>query len=409
MKGLKLLLVVMVGLVLLALLGACAKPAAPPTGEKVKLVHVHLTGLTGPMGASLTPHAVMMELVADHLNGENFIPGAELVVRTYDTGLDPVRAVTAFKRAMAETPRPVSCHIQISCDGLACKALIKREKIPNIAGNANPLLSTRGSWIFSSEPRAEGLLEAGADYFINEVFKESRAPRFAYCVIDYAWGRGHISDASIRYIKSIGFDYMGAVYIPMAAADTTPQMLQLKEWDVDAVGGAYFQEQFVVVRKDAHRVGLDTTWLASGSTIGADMMIESLGPLAEGGLYFIHYLRPDEWEPWMHEIFEGAGFRPADTVTGSSATGECMVAFEAIRRAAEKVGPANVTGQDVYDAVKTIKGWKGYFASPLDFSEDLVGVSYVRAQQVVHGEVVVVAEDLYVPDTWAGGADYIAD
>ena len=406
-----------VAIVILSLVASsCApKETAPPSGpvieEKVTINVLPVLTRTGYYAA--TDKDVDDGLMAGikHYNEIEYIPGVEIVAKAYDCGSDAAKTVSAFKMGLGQTPKPVLGFITFSAGAIAAKQLLEEEGLPLITPSSNPMLHAPGSINVSNGARFTGEIAAFVDYYLEYKWKESRPPRFAFCSWDTVFGHYVVTEELINYIKSKGVEYMGEVWIPANCTDVTPQMLQLKEWGVDFINGATQPPDTGVVLKDADRVGLTgKLTLGMGHWVSLPVLLNDIGPLANGSIHIHGYPVVDDFEPWMKEAMIEAGTPDTGTLFFGAGLGWAALGFEGIKRAVEEVGAENVTGMDVYNGFRTIEeyyfppSWKH---SPFNFTEDTVGQHWLNVYEVQNEEPVRVVEDIYCPNLWPGGADVV--
>jgi len=402
-------------LILSLVLSACApEEAAPPSGpvieEKVTIKVLPVLTRTGYYAAQNKDVDDGLVFGLKYYNELEYIPGVDLSFPAYDAASDPAKAVTAYKMGLGQTPAPVLGFTTFSAGAIAAMQLLEDAQLPLITPSSNPMLHAPGSMNVSNGARFTGEIVAFVDYYLENVWKESRPPRFAFCSWDNVFGHFVVSENVINYIKSKGVEYMGEVWIPSNCTDVTPQMLQLKEWGVDFANGATQPPDTGVVLKDAKRVGLDCTF-GCGHWVSLPLLVNDVGPEISDGFIQLHgYPMYGDFEPWMKEVMVEAKTPMTGTLFFGAGLGWAALGVEGIKIAVEKVGAENVTRVDVYDALRTIDdfyfppSWKH---SPYDFTEDAVGQHYLNVYEVQDGEIVRVAEDIYCPNVWPGGADVV--
>jgi len=404
-------------LLVVAMLGACATTPTPtPPAEKTKIVIVHLTDLTGPYSGTLVHSDKSMHDYVEWTNDNNIIPGAELVARSYNTEMVPANFVTAYKKAMSETPQPVIVLPTGTTGVLAVKELCARDKVPIFYTVANEQVQTEGSWCFGWYPRNDGTIMGLLDYFLENQWDESRPPRFAYATWDNPYGRSIVTDGAIDYMKSRGVEFMGEVYIPQVPSDTMPLALQLKDWDVDVAGGFAFASSYQVFVKDLDRAGIrDQITLLTGCDLVLGQLREFVGPLADGVLHAdININHSSEWPQYWQDKFFADGGEEKDAMAYNYGLALASGAVEVLRIAAEDVGAENIDGQVCYDTCfNEIKDFYGYFTVPNTFGDTshsghgLISMDYVRVLTLEDGEITNLEDLQYCPDVWPGGKDVV--
>ena len=419
MKASKTLAIVISSILAGSLLMCGCAPAETPTPtptpevpqEEVQINILPVYALTGYYAAFARDIVAGFTAGIDHYNATGYIPGVEVVADVIDHASDPAKASAAFKMGLGRTPKPVLAITTFSAGAMAAKELLKREQVSLLTPSSNPMLHGPGDINFSDGSRFTGEIAAFADYFVENLWSEARPPRYAMVTWDTAFGHFVVMDTLIDYIKAAGVEYMGEVYIPANCTDATIQLSQLKQWDVDFVNGATIYPDTARVIRDAHKLGLwdDIVW-SQGHWQAVGALTKDLGPMVNG-LYWLHgYAMLDDFEPWMKDAFAESGVTEEQYTYFGAGMLDAKLAFEAIKIAAEKVGPENVTGTDVYDAFRTIDDF--CFSSvacrtPLDFTQDSVGAQYMDIYQMQNEQPVRVEEAIYCPNIWPGGKDVV--
>lgn len=384
---------------------SCAPKEVPPE-EKVTLVGYNSIGLTGPYAASQVLSQAGAEDCIEYLNRQNKIPGVEFKLRTKDNGTDVAQAVSAFKLAISQTPRPVCFSDWSTGTSLALKDVAKAEKIPAIASSFGTPLYVPPGWLFGVYPTGAMLASAYIDWFMEQ-WKEERPPKLAFVTWDIPCGRSWITDEVIAYAKFKGMEYVGDEFIPLSPVDTTPILLRLKEKGIDVCSGFIYTPVFTVVLKDADRIGFYPQWMEQA--VDQPKLIEAVGPLANGVAVLCPVYPRASWEekyPQMVEMIKEKG-RGEEYYGDHYAHGWVVwtVATEAVRIAVEKVGAENVTGQDVYNAFLTIKDFDPGVGLSVTYSETRRAGAVYGFMNVVKNEQLEFGGKYYFRDINPGGKD----
>jgi len=295
--------------------------------------------------------------------------------------------------------------------GIALKKTVEVDKIPIVEGGCSNEIVIPPGWVFyygSPYP-----CEAGA--FVNwfkTQWKENRAPRFAALTWDIPYGRAWITDESLAYIKAQGFEIVGQEFIPAVPADTTPQLLRIREAKADVCFGAMYPSALAVVLKDANKLGMIGTFTWGGVyAVNLAELVDYVGPLANGCTITSTDILPEMWPekaPLIQEVWDKSGVKltPAAKYGFANPLERVVIGMGAIKAAVEKVGAKNVDGQAVYNALIQMRNFDPWGAgAPISFSEtkrygqDTVFIGQVK------DEKLIILDTARVPDLLPGGKD----
>jgi len=360
-------------------------------------------------------------------NEPGYLPeGVKIKDEIYDHGMDMGRAVAAYHMAVSSTPRPIlTTGGQTSPTILAIKSIAKREKIPCVDGASARSIMVPPAWTFSMQGCYEGMVAAAGRLLrdnwrsdtpytlIRKRYEENknRNPRMSIIGWDNAFGRGFDQKEGRDYLKSIGVDWVESEYVPLNPTDTTPQILRLVKGGVDMIFFGLFAESHAFILKDAARMGVREKF--QDMCFWADNIIQLknyAGKLAEGTLMITGYqMTFEEWPEWLLKNLERSGLGENGALSYSGVASWFDVDCEAIRRAAKKVGPENITGQDIYDALISMKDYQCMaYNSKITFNETRrIGPSTAAVYQIQNGKVVKVEKSVYIPDLLPNGKDVV--
>jgi ABC-type branched-subunit amino acid transport system substrate-binding protein len=204
---------------------------------------------------------------------------------------------------------------------------------------------------------------------------KSRKPRYAIVTWDNSYGRMFATEKVKNYIKSRGVEIVAEEYIPLVPTDTTPQMLRIKAKKADFIGGNMYYTAAAIVLKDMKKLGiLDKVKVGFAYGSAPNLLVKRVGKSAEG-LYFVfdkYYFgdEPQKMGLMAWKIFKEKNRARITTFEQYFPGGwfQTHVMAEAIRIAAADVGPKNVDGTAVYNAIQKIKNFDGHGTSlPVSF------------------------------------------
>ncbi len=247
------------------------------------------------------------------------------------------------------------------------------------------------------------------DYFLKHIWKEKRAPRFAWLTWDNPFGRAPITPEVEAYIKSKGIELVGAEFLPQVPTDTTAHLLRLKNLKVDVVYGSAYHNAYAVVLKDASKLGmLGSFSMGLSFAFSPTSLIQQVGPLANGLWQTGATILEDQWStkaPRMLEAYE-KNKRNSDKQIYTWGVWITAIGIEGIKMAVEKVGAEKVDGQAVYDALCRMKNFDNWgVATPTTFSETR---RYGQDQVFIYhieNEKVKLVEMFPTPELIPGGRD----
>lgn len=407
-----LFLVVVMGLVasLACAPAATTKPAEGKV-ENVVITIGDLPNLTGAYAATQSCYVESNGGAVKLANEMNYIPGVTLKYEWVDAATDPAKAMTAYKKLLASSPRPAVIIDHSTAIGTALKKTAEADKIPIVEGGVSNEILIPAGWVFYYGSPYTCEVGAYVNWFKTQ-WKESRAPRFAALTWDIPYGRAWISDESLAYIKSQGFEIVGQEFIPAVPSDTTPQLLRIKDAKADVCFGAMYPSALAVVLKDANKLGMIGTFTWGGVyAVNLAELVGYVGPLANGCTVTSTDILPDMWKekaPLIQKIWdrEGTKLAPATQFAFANAAERVIIGMGAIKAASEKVGAKNVDGQAVYNALIQMKNFDPWgVGAPISYSETKrFGQDTVFITQVKEGAVIQIGT-AKVPDLLPGGKD----
>jgi len=334
--------------------------------DKTKVYLGHLVHITGPYGGTQVANNPGFLDGVELANKYMDLNGVEIVPIWKDGGSDAAKSMTAFKQMSEGKDKVVAMVGQSTGVALALKKWNIKKEIINVEGGSDDELTRLPSWTFSPTSPYVNELGLWVDWYLANIWPKkglNRKPRFAWLTWEVAYGRASITPKARAYIESKGVEIIGEEFIPYVPTDVSAQLLRLKEKGVDFTFGGMYQNAFAVVLKEMEKLGMiDQIDIGLCYAIVPGVLLDMVGPLARN-TYIVSNIWPvAEWPnrcPKVLEIFkkngrDKMGFPPE----GHAMTaGMALIACEAIRIAAHKVGPGNVDGKAVYDAIQTIKGY----------------------------------------------------
>jgi len=348
--------------------------SSPAIAENVQIKIGHLPHMTGGYAAGQVGINDAFLDTVKYANDNNLIPGVELVPTWADGGTDVSKSTAAFKKMIAETPRPVLILGESTPIGIALKSWHYKEMVPDLEGGSSVDFFKLPSATFSQP--APYVNQAGAfiDYFMEKLWKKKTKPKFAWLTWDHPAGRSPITPEVEAYIKSKGVEIVGAEFIPLVPTDMTPQLLRLKKLKVDVTYGCAYHNAYAVVLKDAKKLGmLGKFTMGFMYWISPKSLLEAVGPLTEGiwqtGIFHADIKAWNTYAPKYMEIYNLNNRKSSPDIYVSGLWRTCT-AIEAVKIAIKNVGAKNVDGKAMYDALTQMKDFDGWGIGPAQsFSE----------------------------------------
>ena len=401
---------------------------AAPYAKASEKVDIHINAmfdLTGPYAGTHQLEVKGFKVYTEWANKEELVPGANIVLDIVDTGAEVSKGIVGFQMAASQKPRAVvSNGGHTSNIAMSLRQIAKRLKLPIYGGGETRTMLVPPGWSFGHQACYEGQVAACAqwakdnwkpdskDPWIRKHY-EKRNPRIGILAWENPMGRAFDQKETRDYVEKIGVDYVGAEYIPLAPSDTSPQLLRLvNDKGVDFIYFGTFPSSTAVVLKNAAALGLRDEFQDFSFWAASILLLKKyVGDLANRSMMLTGYkIDPAEWEiPYFADQFRKANV-PMVAAGIYGAGGSFMsVKFEAIRRAALKVGVDKVDGQAVYDALINMKSYKPHlYHSTVGFSPTKrAGADTAVMYQLKNGKLEVIDKDLYIPALFPGGKDVV--
>jgi branched-chain amino acid transport system substrate-binding protein len=378
-------------------------------GDKPVIAIGHLPHFTGAYGATQAPFAAAQEDAIEWANSVNYVKGATLKLVWVDGGTDPAKSLAGFKKMAAGKPKPVVIIGESTGIGTALVKMHAKAKIPDMEGGMSLAMIDPPSWTFCHPPPYVNQFGAWVDYYLEHIWKGSGKPKFAWLTWDNPFGRSPMTKEADLYLESKGIEIVAREFIPNVPSNTTAQVMRLKKSGANFTFGGMYPSALSVVLKDMEKMGMSGK-MSIGMSYATNLgeLIGYVGPLANGVHITSIATLTDEWpekSPIMHEMYE-----KNKRTDNKWAYGICFakfaIAIEAVRVAAEKVGPDKVDGQAIYDALTNMKNFDAWGTGPpISFSKTRrVGMDSVEIQ-AVENEKVVSKGYIMVPELLPGGKD----
>jgi hypothetical protein len=289
-----------------------------------------------------------------------------------------------------------------SPEGMALKDKLNADKIGATSQSTSPAYLAPPQTIFTNAPIYTDQMGAAGDWFMKNWTDKSRKPRVAYLTADSTLGRGMVIPQLQSYLEGIGFEFVGAQYVPMVAtAPPTTQLAWLKDNKVDLALGTMINSGTQPTIKEAVRLGMGPDLAYKITFVFANpahlqVFVPDMGETGNGVVVTGDFCALDanvDGVKFANDL--QAKYRPDKKVTHVMYLDgiiEAMTQVEALRLASTKVSPDKLTAADVLEkGFHQIKDFSdgNITVSNLTYGPgDVEGVDKVRMQQVQKGKIV---------------------
>lgn len=361
-----------------------------------------MTDISGPYAPMMVDVEKQRDLCIKWINKTKFIPGVELRVEWLDHGLDMKRIIAGYKKLVGLKPKPLIIITNSTGEGEALKKMFEEDQVVNLCGGTSFRIARPPGWVFCQPPQYIDQL-AGYCKWIKANWKEKRNPRFALLSYDNTAGRSPISEESKAYMKKLGIDYVGDVFIPPTPVETTAQVIQLQNNKADFTFGVIHESPLSVFLKDARRLGLQgKVNICSAYAFNPYMVVNYAGEAAEGVLSTQIYGIRDEVIP--SKPYKEIGVELPTTrviFNAHHAWTQYLTVAEAIKIVIRNVGDIEkATGRDMKMAMESMKDFDpAGFASRVSFSKtDRNGISREKMVKIVNGKPTIISDMIELPN-----------
>ena len=311
------------------------------------------------------------------VNDTNYIPGIRIEVASEDDRYDRAQIVTCYKRLQAKGPIAIQVYTGDNAEVL--KPLAGRDKIPVVTYGAGTLAIDPPGYTFVTVCMYDCQVIAILNWIKDnwDVGKMGRPAKYVHAGWDNAMGSTGVLPGQLYCAQLPTVDFASAEIVPPGTMDMSSNAIRMKALDPDYVWMALIAPPAASLLKTAKAQGMDLSPFLWGdysvfmfNTVerilgeeGVDLSLHSTSYFHKSmdtpGLkrmfeLWDKYVKKDYWPTIGMEV----GYNPAQTIV------------EGIKRAAAKVGPENVTSEDVYQALQTIKNWETGTMLPLTFGPD---------------------------------------
>jgi branched-chain amino acid transport system substrate-binding protein len=405
--------ILLVAVLALPAISACAPGAAPPPKEKV-VTYLSLADYTGPIAGLNVPADLAADDMFKEINAKGGIDGVKVNFIGVDTRYDTARGVSAYKRYRTET-KLVLVYAISTAVAKAIRPMNMKDKVAQFVTGDGEAQAFIG-WTFAIGPVYQNAFGATLDFILKDWKKKGNpgVPTIGYMSWDNAYGREPLRGGK-EYAEKLGVKLLPPEFFPTGAPDHTVFLTRL------AGGGA----QYIIIGgvdptpsnilRDAYRMGLTKTIQFVDSTFwGPDEAVGiKLHPEATEGCW-VNSFYPRGDEAWLHPLaayivpkYRGKSveeFRKGTAAIYVTGLSRGLNFQAAVARALKDVGYEKLDGEAVKRGYESLTG--------VDISQGLLepctysptsrqGNDVVKFYQVQKGKAVDISGWVKVPDTVA--------
>lgn len=269
---------VILSLPFLLFVGGCARGEKPPTPEQA--AETIKVGVVGPMTGSAAdmglPFFQGVKLAADEINKAGGIAGKQIELIQVDDQADPSKSVTAVKKLIFEDKVVAILGPNNSGCALAVKEIANDNKTPMLMnGFVKAILSENLPYVFRLCAEDEANFE-----FVYQLAKKYKRVGIIH---DTAGFGQNVSEIFVQKMARDGLKPVARESYPMGAVDVTPQVLRLKNANVDFVVWAGAAADAATVAKAMQRLGLKVPMAGNNGIFPSALRIA--GNLLDGYVY----------------------------------------------------------------------------------------------------------------------------
>jgi ABC-type branched-subunit amino acid transport system substrate-binding protein len=301
------------------------------------------------------------EIYFNHVNEKGGIHGRKLILKTYDDGYDPTKAVSNTKKLVLQDGVFCILSPQGTAPIFATLEYLEQEKVPLIFPfQGTPL---RGKTIFTSFTSYPKETEIVLHWLVEKRgFK-----RIGMIYQDDKYGYLY-RDQALETLKSMGMELVALESVKRGAIDLSAQMAKLGQANLDALYVVLVPGPAAMVIKEAKKAGWTKTKLIASGPLTDEKFIILSGGEGEGLWGFslwpdpVHSQKPAVKE--YRAILEK--YAPGHVPNRYSLFGYFYAKLfcECLQRMGK-----DITREKLIKALEGINNWDNGIISPVSFSE----------------------------------------
>jgi branched-chain amino acid transport system substrate-binding protein len=405
--------ILLVAVLALPAISACAPGAAPPPTETV-ITYLSLADYTGPIAGLNVPADMGCSDMFKEINATGGIDGVKVNFIGVDTRYDVARGVSAYKRYRTE-PKLLVVNAISTAFGKAIMPMTAKDKVVQLAPGDGEAQAKIG-WVFPWGVCYQNGFGATIDFILKDWKDKGKtgSPVIGYMSWDSAYGREPLRGGK-EYAEKLGVKLLPPEFFPTGAPDHTVWLQRLATAGANyiIIGGVDPTPSNIL--RDAYKLGLtktiqfvDATFWGPTEAVGIKLHPDA----TEGCWMCSFYLRGDEC--WSHPLaakmipkYRGVSvdeFRKTGPTHYLVGMVWALTYQEAAKRALAAVGYDKLDGEAMKTAYESLTGLdigQG-LEGPITYSPtNRQGTDVVKFYQVQKGKEVDISGWVKVPDTVA--------
>ena len=383
-------------LIILAMVsGLCLGCGRGGENEEVNIIVGNISDMTGPAATALVPINYAMQDLADYFNENDLIPGANIVVRTYDARYDPSRDVPGWDSLMDKGAQVMVTALPTTAETL--KSFAVRDSIPLWSLTASDAQLDPPGWVFCAEAPTSALVSTLMEW-ISESDIDFPTDRPAK-IGSAGWEEPYaisIRDAVKKYAQDHPdkYEWVAGLVAPMGVMTWSGEVEALKACDYvfppsTGAGMSTFMQEYRAKGYKAKFLGTDAHCAYRG------LAIDAVGWAGVDGMLTT---QPSRWWNETSSIVDLAKTLIEENHSAEAAAIEysgigyigsihqLYAFYQVLQQAVKEVGAKNFDGQAFYDTAISFKTtWDGYeewgFTATKRYTWNATGIYEWSAQQ----------------------------
>ena len=186
---------------------------------------------TGPASFVGIPYTEGVRNYFRHINDQGGISGRKVTVLVEDDRYTIPGSIAAFKKMMYKDRVLALMFLGGTGQAMALFSQVEREKVPVMVGSlAEKMINPFRKYIFNPGATYEDQIKVIFDYIFKDLNEKN--PRITVVYPDLEFGKTNLA-ATRATARSHGIQLAGEVVVPLAALDTTSQVLQMRKSKAD--------------------------------------------------------------------------------------------------------------------------------------------------------------------------------
>jgi len=403
MSKLRKALVFGLAVLLVVAVAACAAPPEEPTEaglqEYVLPTFVDASGVYANVyNTAATPAALS---AIDFWNDETGLEiGVKIVPKVYDTRYNWEEAGSLYDRSIA-ADNPIAINSLVSPASMANLDKFAENKTPAIQWFGYGAMHRPGAWLFMPGGAYAQMDAVAINWWATEVWQEARKPRVAVAVFEGVYGEDLMSILEPYFAQNPNIDYQGVFWHPPAPVDLTGYARDMMKAEPDFIFHSLTGVSMPAYYSALKELGyLGKVVNMHPCYMGLDTVSRTLDSALIEGDYAVATTSTAPGTKFHKAYMEYATRHYGNAIWGATATqyasGTCLI-LSAIERAVGKAGPANLTGELIYNEIEggeytSEELWGATGNVKMDPKNRLSGATVVYIYQQVNGIETLVGE-----------------